>query len=282
MNVLSLFDGISVGQYTLNKLGFNVDNYYASEIDDYAQSITRYNFPNTKFLGDVTKVSIKDTPIDILIGGSPCQGFSLLGKQLNFEDERSKLFFEYVRLLEETNPKYFFLENVVMSKDSIQVISDALGVDPYKVNSRDYSAQNRPRLYWTNLPFKGQENTNTQVVEDILDEDAVFSNDYPNYLDLQWGEGTRKSRLKYSDEKARTLTATMYKGQISTFVRNRDEQVHRLTPTECERLQGLPTNYTAKGITVDDKEVKVSNTQRYKSLGNSWNASTIEQFFKEI
>ena len=282
MNVLSLFDGISVGQYTLSNLGFNVENYYSSEIDDYAQSITRYNFPNTKFLGDVTKVSMKDTPIDILIGGSPCQGFSLVGKQLNFDDERSKLFFEYVRLLEETNPKYFFLENVVMNKDSIQVISDALGVDPYKVNSRDYSAQNRPRLYWTNLPFKGTENTNTQVVKDILDDDAVFSNDYPNYLDLQWGEVTRKSKLKYSDDKARTLTATMYKGQTSTFVRNKYEQVHRLTPTECERLQGLPTNYTAKGITVDDKEVKISNTQRYKSLGNSWNAPTIEQFFKEI
>jgi len=282
MNVLSLFDGISVGQYTLNKLGFNVENYYASEIDTYAQSITKYNYPNTKFLGDVTKVTMKDTPIDILIGGSPCQGFSFIGNKLNFEDERSKLFFEFVRLLEETNPKYFFLENVVMSKDSIQIISDALGVNPYKVNSKDYSAQNRPRLYWTNLPFKGQENTNTQVVEDILDEDATFSHTYPNFLDLKWGEETRKSRLKYSDEKARTLTATMWKGQISTFVRNRDEQVHKLTPTECERLQGLPTNYTAKGITVDDKEVKISNTQRYKSLGNSWNAPTIENFFSHI
>jgi site-specific DNA-cytosine methylase len=169
-----------------------------------------------------------------------------------------------------------------MNKDSIQVISDALGVDPYKVNSRDYSAQNRPRLYWTNLPFKGTENTNTQVVEDILDDDAVFSNDYPNYLDLQWGEETRKSRLKYSDDKSRTLMATMWKGQICTFVRNRKEEVHRLTPTECERLQGLPTNYTAKGISVDGDEVKISNTQRYKSLGNSWNAPTIEQFFKGI
>lgn len=281
MNVLSLFDGISVGQYALNKTNHTIENYYASEIDSYAQSITRFNFPNTKFLGDVTKVSMKDTPIDLLIGGSPCQGFSFVGKQLNFEDDRSKLFFEFVRLLEETNPKYFFLENVVMNKDSIQVISNALGVNPIKLNSADFSAQSRPRLYWTNIPYKNPAEANTEVIKDILDEDATFSNKYPNFIDLHWGGEPRKNKLKYSDQKARTLTATMWKGQVCTFVRNRQEEVHKFTPTECERLQGLPTNYTQRGI-VNNKVVDISNTQRYKTLGNSWNAPTVEQFFKNI
>ena len=282
MNVLSLFDGISVGQYVLNKTNHTIQNYYASEIDSYAQSITKFNFPNTKFLGDVTKVKGSNLPnIDLLIGGSPCQGFSFIGRQLNFEDDRSKLFFEFVRLLEETNPKYFFLENVVMSQDSIKVITDSLGVEPIRLNSADFSAQNRPRLYWTNIPCNEITEVNIEVVRDILDEDAVFSNEYPNFLDLCWGDEPRKNRLRYDYQKARTLTATMWKGQISTFVRNDKEEVHKLTPTECERLQGLPTNYTQRGI-VDDKVVKISNTQRYKTLGNSWNAPTVEEFFKNI
>ena len=113
MNVLSLFDGMSCGQIALNRAGFNIENYYACEIDKYAIQITQANYPNTQQLGDVAKVSALDLPsIDLLIGGSPCQGFSFAGKQLNFEDPRSKLFFEFTRLLKECKPKYFLLENV--------------------------------------------------------------------------------------------------------------------------------------------------------------------------
>ena len=153
MNVLSLFDGMSCGQIALNQLGFKIDNYFASEIDKDAMKIAKKNFPNMQHIGDVTKVKGSELPkIDLLIGGSPCQGFSFAGKQLNFNDPRSALFFEFVRLLKETNPKYFLLENVRMKKESENVISEYLGVKPIEINSNLVSAQNRKRLYWTNIP----------------------------------------------------------------------------------------------------------------------------------
>ena len=118
MNVLSLFDGMSCGQIALNRAGISYDKYYASEIDKHAIKVTQHNYPDTIQIGDVTKVKGTDLPkIDLLIGGSPCQGFSFAGKQLNFDDPRSKLFFEFVRLLKECKPKYFLLENVKMKKE---------------------------------------------------------------------------------------------------------------------------------------------------------------------
>ena len=153
MNVLSLFDGMSCGQIALDQLGIKVDNYYAAEIDKYAIQVAKANYPNTVHLGDVRDVSGLGLPqIDLLIGGSPCQGFSFAGKQLNFDDPRSQLFFEYVRLLDVLKPKYFLLENVKMKKESEQVITDMLGVEPIEINSNLVSAQNRRRLYWTNIP----------------------------------------------------------------------------------------------------------------------------------
>lgn len=133
MNVLSLFDGMSCGQIALARLGIQVDNYFASEIDKYTMQVTMKNYPNTKQLGDVIGVDFKTLPkIDLLIGGSPCQGFSFAGKQLNFEDLRSKLFFEFVRALKEVKPAYFLLENVRMKKEYQDVISGMLGVQPDK------------------------------------------------------------------------------------------------------------------------------------------------------
>ena len=154
MKVLSLFDGMSCGQLALQKVGANVTKYYASEIDKYAIQIAKKNFPNTIHLGDVTTVDATNLEIDLLVGGSPCQGFSFAGKQLNFDDPRSKLFFEFVRILKECKPKYFLLENVVMAKASQQVISQYLGVEPIEINSSLVSAQHRKRLYWTNIPFE--------------------------------------------------------------------------------------------------------------------------------
>lgn len=156
MNVLSLFDGMSCGQIALQRLGKKVEKYYASEIDKPAITITKHNFPNTIHLGDVTKVRAIDLDkIDLLIGGSPCQGFSTAGKGLNFEDPRSKLFFEFVRLLKECreiNPEVkFMLENVRMKEEHENVISKFLGVNAIVINSALVSAQNRVRLYWTNI-----------------------------------------------------------------------------------------------------------------------------------
>ena len=156
ITVLSLFDGMSCGQLALQKLGIKVKQYYAAEIDKHAIQVTQHNFPNTIQLGDVTKVFAKDLPkIDLLIGGSPCQGFSFAGKQLAFDDPRSKLFFEFVRIwreIKEINPNAkFLLENVRMKKEHEKVISDYLGLEPMFICSSLFSAQQRKRLYWSNI-----------------------------------------------------------------------------------------------------------------------------------
>lgn len=170
MNVLSLFDGMSCTQIALQKLGITPTKYFASEIDQYAMKVTQTNFPDTIQLGDVTKVNADDLPeIDLLIGGSPCQGFSFAGKRLNFDDPRSKLFFEYVRLLKALKPKYFLLENVRMKQESQDVISEQLGVQPIVLNSNLVSAQNRHRLYWTNIPVDGLPEDRGIKLRDILE-----------------------------------------------------------------------------------------------------------------
>ena len=175
MNVLSLFDGMSCGQQALERAGIKVENYFASEIDKYAIQVTMANYPNTKQLGSVVNVKAADLPkIDLLIGGSPCQSFSFAGKRkgMSTKDEQeiltlehylqlkaeayefegqSYLFWEYMRLLNETKPKYFLLENVKMSKKWKDILSKAIGVEPILINSNLVSAQNRQRLYWTNI-----------------------------------------------------------------------------------------------------------------------------------
>ena len=152
ITVLSLFDGMSCGRLALDRAGIKVENYFASEIDKYAIQVAKHNFPNTKHIGSVVDVKGNDLPkIDLLIGGSPCQGFSFAGKQLAFDDPRSKLFFEFVRLKNECNPTYFMLENVKMKKEFEIIISKYMGVAPIEINSALLSAQNRVRLYWTNI-----------------------------------------------------------------------------------------------------------------------------------
>ena len=151
MNVLSLFDGCSGGQLALQKAGIHVDNYYASEIDKYAIKVTQANFPNTIQLGDVEcvdAVELSKLDINLMMGGSPCQGFSFAGHQLNFDDPRSRLFFNFVEILKIVQPKYVLLENVRMSKKSQDIISKYMGFEPQALNSKYVSAQNRYRLYW--------------------------------------------------------------------------------------------------------------------------------------
>lgn len=195
-NVLSLFDGLSCGQIALNRVGIEYGNYFASEIDKYAIQVTQTNYPNTIQLGDVTKVKASDLPkIDLLIGGSPCQGFSFAGKGLNFEDPRSKLFFEFVRLKNETQPKYFLLENVVMKKEHEKVISEFLGVEPILINSNLVSAQNRKRLYWTNIPGLKQP-VDKEIGWGEIREHGVANNFYYSENGLSWlkRHGERKGK----------------------------------------------------------------------------------------
>lgn len=175
--VLSLFDGMSCAQIALNKLGLKDYTYYASEIDKHAIKVTMANYPNTIQLGDITKIKGSDLGhIDLLVGGSPCQGFSFAGKQLNFNDPRSALFFEYVRILKElreVNPNVkFLLENVRMKKESQDVISEQLGVQPVMINSALLSAQNRVRLYWANFEITQPKNKGI-LLKDILETGAT-------------------------------------------------------------------------------------------------------------
>jgi site-specific DNA-cytosine methylase len=220
MNVLSLFDGMSCGQIALKKLGAKVDNYYASEIDKYAISIAEKNFPNTVHLGDVTKITSVpyNVKIDLLIGGSPCQGFSKSGNRLNFDDPRSKLFFEFVRILQLVKPKYFMLENVVMNKESRDIISKYLGVEPIEINSNLVSAQSRRRLYWTNIPNVTIPEDKGIVIRDILEDNGI--------ADMVINQG--KQLAKANIEKSHCLMARDYKGfgnQGMTGIRLKDNSV---------------------------------------------------------
>lgn len=224
MNVLSLFDGISAGRVALERAGVTVDKYYASEVDKYAMQVSSKNFPDIIQLGDVTKWREWDidwSSIDLVIGGSPCQGFSFAGKQLNFEDPRSKLFFEFVDIchrVADENPKMnFLLENVRMKKEFQDVISGYMGIQPIQINSSLLSAQNRVRLYWTNISNVTQPEDKGIFLKDII-LDEVDDKYYltAEAIDYMCRLRNGKPRWEYHknpiDGKAACLTANMYKG----------------------------------------------------------------------
>ena len=336
--------------------------YYASEIDKYPIKVTQANFPNTIQLGDIQDIQPYQwqQSTDILVGGSPCQGFSFAGKQLNFADERSKLFFEFVRLRDKLKPKYFLLENVVMKKEYQDVISSYLGVQPLMLNSSLFTAQNRKRLYWTNFPIDCDIQDKEIVLQDILEEDGIACKEMTNANGkshcltatyngaVWWNSIQRKQRTMvgcievghaeeyahYKHEQAKRVyhqegksptLLTMQGGnrepKVATYstkggrIVNRrldengtrkDNQLdlpfttqievrqddktnclttvqkdnvivkgmtwRKLTPLECERLQGLPDNYTNH----------VSKPQRYKMLGNGFNIPTISHIIKDL
>lgn len=259
MNVLSLFDGMSCGQIALNKAGIKYDNYFASEIDKYAIQVTKDNFPNIIHLGDVTKIDFGTLPkIGLLIGGSPCQGFSFAGKQLNFNDPRSALFFEYVRALKELKPKWFLLENVRMKKEYENVISEHLGVGPVKIESSDFSAQKRTRLYWTNIPIS--EYTDKGIVLSDIIEHGLVDRHKSYCIDANYFKGTNLEQ--YLAKKRRQVV----------FEKSDKSIIRKLTPLECKRLQTVP----------DDYIMNVSNAQAYKMLGNGWTVDVIAHIFKNI
>jgi DNA-cytosine methyltransferase len=276
MNVLSLFDGMSCGQIALDKLGIKVDNYFASEIDKYAIKVTQSNYPNTIQVGSVefvTKEMINHN-IDLLYGGSPCQSFSRAGDGSGF-DGKSKLFWEFVRVLKETKPTYFLLENVVMRKEWEQVITDTLGVEPIKINSSLVSAQNRNRLYWTNIPNVEQPEDKHILVKDIIDYDTNNK-----MLSIKAIEKHRRYNKNYTvTGKAPCLTTEIAHGTGKNVTPKCHEEIKAITnedrvfsPTECERLQTVPDGYTSV----------VSDTQRYKMLGNGWTVDVIAHIFKNL
>lgn len=332
MVVLSLFDGMSCGRLALKKLGVEPDLYMASEVDQSAIKVSRHNFPETKHLGDVTKVFGKDIPKpDLLIGGSPCQGFSFAGNQLNFQHPESKLFFEYARLLEECNPRFFLLENVVMKKEYEDVISGVLGVKPVLINSNLLSAQNRKRLYWTNIPGVQHPSDKAICWGHVRVRGEKKHKHFYTHKAMQWLAATsiKKKRpiaVHRADEKMQMLEANHHKKYSSqrffavadddpglepsrfpiyggqnpdsgpikirleggTLIANKDGHDHEITrrgdlpsgrfafryvtPLECERLQTVPDGYTAE----------VSDTQRYRMLGNGWTVDVISHMLSHI
>lgn len=301
MNVLSLFDGISCGQIALNRVGIEYDNYFSSEIDDVAMSVVQKNYPKTIQLGDITKIKKEQLPqIDLMMGGSPCQGFSFAGKMLNFDDPRSKLFFDFVRLLNEIKPKYFLLENVKMKTEWINIISKELNTEPILINSNLVSAQNRPRLYWTNIPVTQPDDKHIYL-SDILENNVdskYFLTDIPNdilkynlkevmFTERRTEEAKqlrKEYRIKYGkdfcprrmkelapriDNKANCLTTFLTKESILV---DKNGIVRYLTPLEAERLQTIPDNYTES----------MSDRNRYKAIGNGWTVDVIAHILKNI
>ena len=336
MNVLSLFDGMSCGRIALERAGIKVDNYYASEIDKFATQVSEANYPEIHRMGDVTEWwnwDIDWSTIDLVIAGSPCQGFSFAGKQLAFDDPRSKLFFVFVEILEtiqKENPNVkFLLENVGMKKEYQQVITDTLGVEPTMINSALVSAQNRNRIYWANWYFPQPGDVRIMledIVEDSPEAPTVMSDKFckrnahilrddisgkskslsameyvkngrqGDYIRCgamrgryivdgkrQDGKmlvaGLTKQRIEVRyDGKTNSLT-TVAKDNHVTYGADgsknfalEDIEYRKLTPIECERLQTVPDNYTNH----------VSNSQRYKMLGNGWTVDVIAHIFDHM
>lgn len=316
MNVLSLFDGMSCGRIALERAGIKVDNYFASEIDTHAIKVSKANWDDITHVGDVTKLRYVDGVlytemgtydvgrIDLVIAGSPCQGFSLAGGQLGLDDPRSKLYFEFERLLEEVSPRWWLLENVRMKVEFKEIISSRLGVQPIPINSSLVCAQNRPRLYWMSHPqaYRPLVDKNLRLVDILQPNEEVDDKYYVKagrlrwlkefgevkekkgyvafnptkakcltvrpepswnctYI-LQWPRGSNRGGIRGKDGKVPCLTPSSWQANNLLL---REGLVRKLTPVECERLQTVPDNYTSG----------VSDTQRYKMLGNGWTVDVI-------
>jgi DNA (cytosine-5)-methyltransferase 3A len=313
---------MSCGQLALLRAGIKYDNYFASEIDKHAIVVTQKNFPDTKQLGNVTGIKGSKLPkIDLLIGGSPCQGFSFAGKQLNFNDPRSRLFFEFVRIKGELNPRSFLLENVNMKKEFRDIITGYLGVEPIRINSSEFSAQERDRWYWTNIRVELNQDKNLETIEDILQDevDIAFRIDPQRSMVICENE-IKKNKIRFLgldskenrvyqihgknitlDNEAELPAKTglyalpcltpgrlekrqngrRFKPPFSKFYTLTAQDRHgvftnnfirSLTPVEYERLQTIPDGYSNC----------VSDSQRYKMLGNGWTVDVIAHIFKGI
>jgi DNA-cytosine methyltransferase len=318
MNVLSLFDGISCGRVALERANINVIKYYASEIDKYAIQVSQNNYPDIIRLGDINNWENWDidwSSIDLILAGSPCQGFSFAGKQLAFDDKRSALFFRFAEILSHVqslnqNVK-FLLENVRMKKEFEHVITSVVGVEPVLINSALVSAQNRKRLYWANWAFEQPEDK-LILLKDIIDytaltdksraifqrprgknEGSILTEKSSSMTSRSWEHNNvicsagwikwwnenkeHQQQKKYSqlcndEPKSITLTARQYASWNGNFYQIDDKTFRKLTPVECERLQTLPDNYTAG----------ISNSQRYKCLGNGWTVDVIAHILRAI
>ncbi len=317
MKVLSLFDGLSGGRIALDRLGFDVEEYYASEIDKHAIKVAQHNYPNTIHIGSVVDVDTEELPfIDLLVGGSPCQGFSFSGtvkgsstkcnidvvsleqylelKEQKFEfNGQSYLFWEYMRVLtalRKKNPNIkFLLENVIMTQKWQCMFDEAIGTPPIMINSRLVSAQNRRRLYWTNIQVDGQPTDKGIALKDILENKPTkvkCGASRGRYTDKEKTTTIQMMELR-TDDKTNTLTTVQkdnyiiancdLTGQYSMKnfgmgTTDKKFSYRKLSPIECERLQTVPDDYTSV----------VSDTQRCKMLGNGWTIDVICHLLKNV
>lgn len=323
INVLSLFDGISCGQVALNRLGIKVNEYFASEIHDKSIQITQKNFPNTIQLGDISNISYVNGilktktasynvgKIHLVIGGSPCQSFSLGGIKRGFSDPRAKLFLEFVRLLNEVKPDYFLFENVKMEKHNSDKISKMLGVEYIQINSCLVSAQKRRRYYWTNIPNVSQPKDLNIDIHSIISK-TTDSKFYYEDRAKRYILSRRRILLTSKRKKAPCLIASYHKAKDGMFLcvdnngkvdlktadylRNKFKKsvgnykrksyyltlldkedlskikIRRFTPEECEKLQTLPEGYT-DGL---------SQTNRYVIIGNGWTVDVVAHILSGI
>lgn len=299
MRVLSLFDGICCGHLALERAGIKIDSYDAYEIEKNAIKATETNFPDVVQHGDVTKedfTKYKDK-VDIIIFGSPCQGFSSSGKLLNFNDPRSKLFFEAVRAIKECKPKYFLMENVVMKKEWQDIISSYLGVEPIEINSSLVSAQNRRRLYWTNIPNITLPEDKNITLEDIL-EDIEFPNPAAirgRRLNKATIVGRRLDKNGHRKDTDKTIPITQC---LEVRATNTDKSNCLTTVDKDNVLTPLPIGrhpdafknnlpfryYTTKEMcrlqTVpDDFLTMIPDSAARKALGNGWTVDVIAHIF---
>lgn len=308
MNVLSLFDGISCARVALDRVGIKVKTYFACEIEKNAIKVSRKNYPDSHHLGDVRQLHTFAEPIHLLIGGSPCQDLSIAKKERKgLEGERSSLFWDYIRIRDIVKPTYFVLENVAsMPKKDRDIISQELGVEPILINASLVSAQSRKRLFWTNIPGIVQPVDRGILLKDILQPDAEVDesmtvngksfcltasysktgdgqNEYEHNKKTKQRTMVRGAAIRgrqneegvwiqtldiRGDEKANAVVGFPSK----TSLVNTPTTIRKLTPMECERLQGLPDNYT-EGI---------PKTQRYKCIGNAFNVDVVAHILKHL
>jgi DNA (cytosine-5)-methyltransferase 3A len=281
MNVLSLFDGMSCGQQALERAGIKVDKYFASEIKPHAIKVTQHNYPNTIQIGDVTKVFAKDLPkIDLLIGGSPCQDFSSANKEKKgLEGIKSGLFYEYLRLLKETNPKYFILENVAMDDKSYSIISHLMGGFPVDINSELVSGQLRQRSYWTNIGpvekdlFGMSYSKIDQPKDKKISLQSILENGFTDRFKARCILESESRPLKSKDKLFKRYSTH---GFINIVFDNEDckynENIRILTQTELERLQTVKEGYTSI----------LSRNDAACLLGDGWTVDVIAHILNYI
>lgn len=308
MNILSLCDGMSCGQIALKELGVKVDHYYAAEIKPIAVKVTKENFPDTIFIGDVTKISYKDgvlttetgtymVDFDLVMFGSPCQTFSVAmktDKRIGLKDmEKSGLFLECYRILKEVNPKYFFIENVAsMTEENRNILSATIGVQPYKVQAGDYGPVLRNRYYWTNIPFTPTKVKDAANLQDILETGytdrkkgrcLLVSDSRPLSTPIKMFHryrGTGFTTLIFKSEEHYNQCCECYDkyyaGKPAKEMTADDPNnaifagVRYLTQRETERAHGIPEGYTNCLTENEAKDV----------IGDGWSVYVIKDFFK--